>query len=50
MPIELINRAIKETREKLVSEKVDESDMKSKAKILKVVIKDLALKANVNLD
>lgn len=50
MPIELINEAIKEVKEKLVNEKVAESDMKSKAKILKVMIKDLALKANVNLD
>ena len=50
MPIGLINKAIKEAKAKLVSEKVDESDMKSKANILKMMIKDLALKANVNLD
>ena len=50
MPIESINKAIKETKKKLLSEKADESDMKSKAKILKAVIKDSALKANVNLN
>jgi hypothetical protein len=47
--IELINKAIEQAKKKLVSEKVAESDMKSKAKILKAVIKDLALKSNVNL-
>ncbi len=50
MPVELINKAIKEVKEKLISEKVNETDIKSKAKILKVIIKELALKANVNLD
>ncbi len=50
MSIELINKAIEETKKKLVSEKVAESDMKSKAKILKAVINDLALKGNVNLN
>jgi hypothetical protein len=39
-----------ETKIKLLSEKADESDIKSKAKILKAAIKDLALKANVNLN
>jgi len=50
MSIDLINRAIKEAKEKLISEKVDNSDLKSKAKVLKAVIKDLALKVNINLD
>nr|MDO8079527.1 DUF3795 domain-containing protein [Candidatus Freyarchaeota archaeon] len=50
MSVELINKAVKEANQKLVSEKVDKSDTKSKAKILKAFIKDLALKANVNLD
>jgi len=45
-----MNKAIKETKKRVLSEKVDESDMKSRAKILKAVIKDLALKANVNLN
>jgi len=50
MSIDLINKAIKEAREKLVCEKVDKSDIKSKAKFLKTILKDLAFKANINLD
>ena len=50
MSIDLINKAIKEAKEKLAIEKVDKSDMKSKARVLKAVIKDLALKVNINLD
>lgn len=50
MSIELINEAIKEAKEKLAGEKVDNSDMKSKARILRAVIKDIALKVNINLD
>jgi hypothetical protein len=50
MPIDLINKAIEKAKEKLAGEKVDELDMKSKAKILKAVVKDLALNANVNLN
>jgi hypothetical protein len=49
MTTESINRAIKEAKKKLVSEKVAESDVKSKAKILKALLKDLALESNVNL-
>jgi len=50
VPIDLINEAIKRAKEKLASKKVDNSDMKSKARALKAVIKDLALKVNINLD
>jgi hypothetical protein len=50
MPIESINRAIKESKRKLASEKVDESDVKSKAKLLKAVIEGVALKAHIHLD
>ena len=50
MPIDLINKTIKEAKEKFAIEKVDQSDVKSKAKILKVIIKDLALKLNINLN
>ena len=50
IPIDLINRAMKEAEEKLTSEKVDHSDMKSKARILRAVIKDIALKVDINLD
>jgi hypothetical protein len=50
MPIDLINKTIKEAKEKLASEKTGKSDMKSKAMLLKTVIIKLALKANINLD
>ena len=50
MPVDLINKAIKEAKEKLKSEKADHSDMKSKARILKAVIKDIASKGRINLD
>ena len=50
MPIDLIGKAIKEVREKLVYEKVDRSDIKSTAKFVKAILKDMALQANVNLE
>ncbi|MBN2314632.1 MAG: DUF3795 domain-containing protein [Sedimentisphaerales bacterium] len=49
MPIDVMNRAIEEAKERLVIEKADKSDVKAKAKILKAVIKDLALKTHINL-
>ena len=50
MPIGLLTRAIQEVKEKLELEKADAIDMKAKAKILKAMIKDLALEAHINLD
>ena len=50
MSMDLINKAIEETKEKLAGDKVVESDVKSKARVLKAVIKDLASKANINLN
>ena len=50
MPIDLVKNAIEQAREKIASEKVDNADIKLKARILKAVIKDLALKANINLN
>lgn len=50
MPIDLINRAVKEAKDRFISEKVVKSDIKSKAKILKTVLKDSAVKANIGLD
>lgn len=50
MPINLINQAIKEAKKKIVSEKIDNSDMKSKAKILRSTIKDISVKSNINMD
>jgi len=50
MPTDLINKAIEEAKEKVAGEKVDRSDLKSKARIFKAVIKGLALKVNVDLN
>lgn len=50
MPIDFIKKAIEEAKGKLAREKVNKSDMKLKANILKTVIKNLVLKPNVNLD
>ncbi|MBN2029905.1 hypothetical protein JW824_06625 [bacterium] len=48
MPIDQINEAIKEAKEKLILENVDTSDKKAKA--LKSIIKNLAFHDNINLD
>jgi len=48
MPINLINEVIKEAKKRIVSEKIDNSDMKLKAKILKSTIKDIIVKSNIN--
>ena len=49
MSIELINEAIKEAKKRYTSEKVDKSDIKLKAKILKSILKDIGLSSNVNM-
>jgi hypothetical protein len=50
MPIDLISKAIEQTKENLANEKIDKSDMKSKAKAFKLVVRDLALEFGINLD
>lgn len=50
MPIDLVNKAIKIAKEELKKEKIDKSDIKLKAKILKTAIKDSALEAHINLN
>ncbi len=50
MPIDLINKALEQTKGKLAEAKLDNSDMKSRAKVFKLVIKDLALEFSINLD
>lgn len=50
MPIDLISTAIEEVKEILMNEKVDKYDMKSKARILKAKIKNLALEVNIDLN
>jgi hypothetical protein len=49
MPIDLIREAMEETREKLATEKVNSSDMKSKAKVFRSVIQNLSLESNIDL-
>ncbi len=50
LPIKLMNKTIEEAEEKFGRENVDTSDIKSKAKALKSIIKNLAFKTNINLD
>jgi len=50
MSIELINKAVKEANKKLVSEEDYKADIKLKAKFLKLVIRYLAMKADVTLN
>jgi len=50
MPINLIHDAVKESNKKIVSEKIDKSDIKAKAKILKSVINDKVVKYNINME
>lgn len=50
MPIDSIKKAIKEAEDKFAFLKADKSDIKSKARVLKAVFKDLALKEKINLD
>ena len=49
MSIELINEAVKEAKKRFASEKIDKSDLKSKSKILKSIIKDIAQSSNINM-
>ena len=50
MPVDLINKAIAQAREKLAGDKVDEADVKLKARVFKAVIKDSASQVDINLD
>jgi hypothetical protein len=50
MPIDLINKVIGQAKQRLADEEVDKSDMKSRAKTLRAIVKDLASKANINLN
>jgi hypothetical protein len=50
MASDLIKRAMKEAKDKIAGLKVDATDIKSKAGVLKAVIKDSALKEKINLD
>ena len=50
MPVDLIDRSIKMAKEKLACEKMDRSDLRTKANLVKAMIKDIALGAGVSLD
>jgi len=50
IPINLVNDAMKESKKKIAREKINNSDLKAKAKIMKSAIKDIAVKYNVNMD
>jgi len=50
MSVELTNTAMNEAKKRIADEKVERSDLKSKAKIMKAALKDLASKANVRLE
>jgi len=49
MPINLIYDAVKESNKKIVSEQIDKSDIKAKAKILKSALKDKTEKYNISM-
>ncbi|MGB7297498.1 MAG: DUF3795 domain-containing protein [Candidatus Aminicenantales bacterium] len=49
MPVELINTAMDEAKKKTADEKIERSDLKSKAKIMRAAFKGLAAKANIRL-
>ncbi len=50
MPVNLINDAMEEAKKKIMSEKIDNFDIKSRAKILKSIIKDMAIKSSINMN
>ena len=50
MSVESINEVIRKAQSRIVGEKIDKADIKSKAKIVKSTIKDIALESNVNMD
>jgi hypothetical protein len=50
MPINLINEAMKESKSKIAKKKINHSDLRAKAKIVKSTIKDIAAKHNILKD
>jgi len=49
MPVSLIEKAINEAREIIANNQINESDIKSKARLLKSTIQDLASKSDIDL-
>jgi len=50
MPIDLINTVIERAKTKIASKKINKSDIKARAKIVKSTIKDIASKSKFNMD
>jgi hypothetical protein len=50
MPLNLLYDCVKESKTKIISEKIGKSDIKAKAKILKSTIKDKTVIYNINVD
>ncbi|MEA2075278.1 MAG: DUF3795 domain-containing protein [Euryarchaeota archaeon] len=49
LPVEVINNAIEEARGKIVSNEISDSDMKSRARILKAIIQERSLNSGINV-
>ena len=49
MPLNLVSKAVDEAREILINNQVDDSDIKAKAKTVKLVIQDLAAQCGIDL-
>ena len=50
MPVNLVNEAMKESKRRIAKEKINNSDLKAKAKIVKSAIKEIAAKHNIIKD
>jgi hypothetical protein len=50
LPIELVQQALQQAKEMIVNRHVEAADVKSKARLVKDIFKDLALQANINLN
>jgi len=49
MPVNLINQAVDETKQRLSGNQIDNSDMKAKAKALRAIIQNLASESGIDL-
>ena len=50
MPVNLINQAIAELKQKICANQIDDSDIKAKAKTLRGIIQNLASKSDIYLN
>jgi len=49
MPVNLINQAVDEMKQRLSDNQIDDSDIKAKAKALRAIIRDLASESGIDL-